>query len=114
VRKKGVVLAIVIGVLVVIFTLALVAMYVMTQEARIAERKIRRMRGTFAARAGMVHALEEIRLGRGAALNGSTIQIGAGEEGYPTGGVDVTFDYDSTDTSGPMGTSPVHITVTNY
>jgi Tfp pilus assembly protein PilX len=111
VRKKGVVLAIVIGILIVIFTLALVAIHLMTQEARVAEHKIRRMRAVFAARAGMVHALEMIRQGQNP--NGTSINIGAGVAGYPAGGLAVNFVYNPASVAGPMGTAPLNVTV-NY
>lgn len=59
--KKGVVLVVVMGVMLVIFTLALAALFLMTQESRIAEHKIKRTRAFFAAQAGMVLALERLR-----------------------------------------------------
>ena len=118
-KKKSVVLIVVIGVLVVVFTLALVALYLMTQEARIAEHKIRRTRGVFAARAGMVHALEQIRTGAyqastaphcaGGTLCTETISVGdSATHGYP---LSVTITYDSSVTTGPLNTSPVNISV---
>lgn len=61
--KKGVVLVVVIGVMLVIFTLALAALFLMTQESRIAEHKIKRTKAFFAAQAGMVLVLEKLRLG---------------------------------------------------
>ena len=61
--RKGVVLVVVLGVMIVISALAFVAVYLMTQESRIAEHKIRRMRGYFAAQAGVVDALERLRTG---------------------------------------------------
>lgn len=61
--KKGVVLVVVIGVMLVIFTLALAALFLMTQESRIAEHKIKRTKAFFAAQAGMVLALEKLRKG---------------------------------------------------
>jgi len=61
--RKGVVLTIVMGVALVIFTLALSALYLMTNESRIAEHKVRRMRGFYAAQAGFVLATEQLRKG---------------------------------------------------
>lgn len=113
--RKGVVLVVVIGVLIVIFTLALVAMYVMTQDARLAEHKIRRMRATFAAKAGMVHALEQARNGRyncGQPQCVETINIGAGIDGYPEEGLPVTITF-NTAATGPMNTHRIDIRV-NY
>ena len=104
--KKGIVLIIVIGVMMIVFTLALVALYLRTQEARIAEHKIKRIRGVFAARAGMIHALEEIRKGNNP--NGTAaITIGAGFVGYPALGLPVEVVYDAAITTGPGGTRPV-------
>jgi len=61
--KKGVVLVVVIGVMLVIFTLAVAALFLMTQESRIAEHKIKRTKAFFAAQGGMVLAMERLRLG---------------------------------------------------
>lgn len=63
--RKAVVLTIVMGIALVIFTLALSALYLMTNESRIAEHKIRRMRGFYAAQAGFVLATEMLRKGPG-------------------------------------------------
>jgi len=133
-RRKGVVLVVVIGVLIVVFTLALVALYLMTQDARIAEHKIRRIRGLFAARAGMVHALEQARNGRydppgpgacnaaalptrcnqpcgcNASICREVICIGAGIAGYPANGLPVRIDFTRA-TGNPMNTHRVDITV---
>ena len=81
--KKSVVLVVVIGVMIIIFTLALVALYLMTQESRIAEHKVRRVRAFFAAQAGVVHALEQLR--KGEAVD-PQVCVGAGMGGYPPGG----------------------------
>ncbi|MCM8786607.1 MAG: hypothetical protein NC935_00945 [Candidatus Omnitrophica bacterium] len=59
--KKSAVLIVVIGVTIVLSILALAAIYIMTNEPRIAEHKIRRIRAIFAARAGLVYALERLR-----------------------------------------------------
>ena len=61
--KKGVILVVVIGVMLVIFTLVLAALFLMTQESRIAEHKIKRTKAFFAAQGGMVLALENLRKG---------------------------------------------------
>ena len=71
--KKGVVLVIVMGVMLVVFTLALVALFLMTQESRVAEHKIKRMRGYFAAKAGVVDAYEQLRVGAVASPQSYTI-----------------------------------------
>ena len=61
--KKGVVLVVIIGIMVVISTLALAALYLMSQESRIVEHKIKRTGAFYAAQAGMVLALEKLRKG---------------------------------------------------
>ena len=61
--KKGIVLITVIGVLLVISFLALVTISMMLQQARIAEHKIKRVKAVFAAKAGIVHTLEQLRKG---------------------------------------------------
>lgn len=61
--KKGIVLVIVIGIFIVIATLSMAGLYLMTQQARIAEHQIKRMRALSAAKAGMVYAFSELRKG---------------------------------------------------
>lgn len=123
-RRKGVVLVVVMGVLIVVFTLALVAMYLMTQDARLAEHKIRRIRGSFAARAGMIHALEQARNGVytpavcnplancncDANVCTEQLNIGAGVAGYPAAGLPVTIVFNRA-TGDPMNTHRIDISV---
>ncbi|MDD5195910.1 MAG: hypothetical protein PHQ96_09625 [Candidatus Omnitrophica bacterium] len=59
--KKAVILVIVMGITLVLSALALIALYIMTNESRIAEHKIRRMRAFYAAQGGAVHAFERLR-----------------------------------------------------
>jgi len=108
--KKGVVLVVVIGVMLVIFTLALAALFLMTQESRIAEHKIRRTRAFFAAQAGMIRALDMLRTG---ADPSGTFNIGAGIPGYPAAGLPVVTTWPGAGGagSGPGGTDPVDIFV---
>lgn len=61
--RKGVVLTVVIGIMLVILALAVAALHLMTQESRIVEHKIKRTRALYAAQAGMVDALEQLRNG---------------------------------------------------
>ncbi len=103
--KKGVILIVVIGILIVVFTLALVALYLLTQESRIAEHKIRRIAGVFTARAAMVHTLEELRRGVAA----PTWAPAANLNGIPNGDVAITV----TPGIGPSGTNQVDVQV-NY
>lgn len=92
--RKGVVLIIVLGVMVVLSILALVAVNLMTQESRVAEHKINRIRASYAAQAGYIDALERLRRGViarppvGAPVH-YTINIGAGMAGYPAAGYTV-------------------------
>ena len=108
--KKGVVLVVVIGVMLVIFTLALAALFLMTQESRIAEHKIKRTRAFFAAQAGMIFALDSLRNG---ANPSGTINIGAGITGYPAAGLPVLITYPGAGGAGagPGGTDPIDIRV---
>jgi len=109
--KKGMVLVVVIGIMLVILALALLATLVMTQEARVAEHKIRRIRAFFAAQAGVVYAIEKIREGTNPSGT-PALYIGANIVGYPPGtGLGVDIAYDLTDASGPEGTYPVAVTV---
>jgi len=61
--RKGVILVVIIGIVLIISTLALAALFLMAQESRIAEHKIKRTKAFFAAQAGMVLALEQLRKG---------------------------------------------------
>jgi len=108
--KKAVVLVVVLGVMLVISALALVALNFMTQESRVAEHKIRRIRGFYAAEAAKIDALERLRrniappvrtgnfppaaganmsyyIGSDATHAGNPPGIGAGTPGYPAGGL---------------------------
>lgn len=82
--KKGVVLVTVIGIMLVVFTLVLVSLHLMRQSATITEGKIRRIRAYYAAHAGLLLALEDLRN----TGNCSNIYSGIGNaiEGYPSGG----------------------------
>ncbi len=62
--KKGVVLVVVIGIMLIVFILGLVALYLMTQESRLAEHKIRRTRAFFAAQAAIQHVIAQLRTGQ--------------------------------------------------
>lgn len=62
-KRRGIVLIVVLGTLFVMITLALIGLTLMTQESRIAEHKIRRVRAYYAAQAGMVDGIERLRSG---------------------------------------------------
>lgn len=91
--KKGIVLVTVMGIVLVVFSLAFAAIFLMTQESQVAERKIRHMRASYAAKAGMVDALEQLRRGAialpvaGNPTSYNLAGIGAGIAGYPLGGL---------------------------
>jgi Tfp pilus assembly protein PilX len=103
-------MVVIMGIMGVIFTLALVALYLMTQQSRIAEHKVRRMRGFFAAQAGTVHALEQLR--NGVDPNGTSVNIGATLVGYPTAGLSVGIAVGAVGVGGaPAGTRAVSATV---
>lgn len=77
--RRSIILVTVVGILVVIAILSLVAIYLMTQQAYITEHKIRRMRAFYAAQAGIVHILEQLRKGETPAttitVDGITVTI---------------------------------------
>jgi len=93
--KKSIVLVVVLGIMLVIVILSLAAMFVMTQQSRIAEHKIRRMRAFYAAQAGMIYALDQLRQGNNP--GGSSKYLGNGILGYPPGGLEARI------TVGPAG-----------
>ncbi|MCK4519966.1 MAG: hypothetical protein KAT96_02245 [Candidatus Omnitrophica bacterium] len=61
--RKSVILTVVIGIMLVILALAVAAVHFMTQESCIAEHKIKRIGALYAAQAGMVLALDQLRKG---------------------------------------------------
>ena len=59
--RKGVILLIVLGLVLVLSLLAWITAQFMTQQAYQSEHKIRRIQAFFAAQAGAVHAIEKLR-----------------------------------------------------
>ncbi len=121
--KKGVVLVVVMGVVMVMCILALASMFLMTQESRIAEHKIKRNRAFYSAQAGMVLALDQLRLG--AWVPGNTYCLSNGTApnlGGCAGTItDLAIKHDVRIVIAPVagggafaGTSQVDITVANY
>ena len=108
VRKKSIVLVIVMGIVIVIAFLALAVAYLLSQQARIAEHKIRRMRAYYAAMAGVVYAFDEARNGTLPTGNSST-KVGNGIYGYPPGGFAV--DITRTANAGPNNTDKIKVSV---
>jgi Tfp pilus assembly protein PilX len=99
--KKGVILAITAIMLIVISLLALVALFVMTQEARVAEHKIKRIRAYYAAKAGLVYAFEMINRGSATATTVPPLDVG-----------DVTVSFSGTQGTGPNDTDTISATIT--
>ncbi|HEC69314.1 MAG TPA: hypothetical protein ENI31_03390 [Candidatus Omnitrophica bacterium] len=62
--KEAIALVIVWGITIVIALLAIGAIYLMGNQALVAEHKIRRIQAYYTAKAGVIHALEELRRGR--------------------------------------------------
>jgi|GEM_PF-1175696 Tfp pilus assembly protein PilX len=79
--KKAVVLLAVIGIMLVVSALALAVLTIMTQQSRLTENKIRRIRSFYAAQAGLVNATD--RLIRNEAVV-NPVNVGAANvPGYP-------------------------------
>jgi len=100
--RKGVILMVVIGVMMLVLVWVLVSLYFMTQESRIAGHKIRRTRAFFAAKAGIIHALEELRKGNNP--DGETLQIGD-----PATTITITVGAPIVDGSALDGTRPISV-----
>jgi len=92
-RRKAIVLVIVLGIALVVSTLVLAVLSLMTQQSRVAESKIKRIRAFYALQGGMVNAVENLRktnsIGGSGTLN--TIYIGQGVSGYPAAGIPVNI-----------------------
>lgn len=99
--KKSVVLVVVLGVILIVTALAYVAIAIMTQESRLAEHKIKRMRAFYAAQAGLNHNLELLRRN----IPMQNISVGAGIAGYPSSGYQVAMT--KVDNAGISGTHKI-------
>ncbi len=75
--KKSVALVIVWGITIVICLLALGGIYLMGNQAFVAEHKIRRMQAYYTAKSGVIEALEKLR--RGQAVNAVTLSQSSGD-----------------------------------
>ncbi len=106
-KKKGIVLIIVMGIMIAIVFLALGVSYVLSQQARVAEHKIKRMRAYYAAMAGVVYAFDKLR--NGTNPDKASFKIGNGIYGYPSGGLKVKIA--KKDNKGPDGTDKIDVTV---
>lgn len=105
--KKSMVLVLVTSIVLVTSTLALIALYVMTQESRIAERKVRRLRAYYAAQAGRIFALNELFQGN-TATHYWVNNIGDGYPGFPWGGLRAEVTVQSPD---PQSISDSRVTI---
>jgi len=98
--KKSIALVFVWGIIIMIALLSIGAIYLMGNQAFVAEHKIRRLRAYYTAKAGLIHALEELRRGRNLTntsirLNGMNAAITVNPGGpYPgCRTISVTVDY---------------------
>ena len=113
--RKGIVMITVLGIFFVAMILALTVISITTQEARLAEYKIRRMRAFYAAHAGIVYALEELDRGVDCQSQLDGVSFVIREVGYPPAGYTVTIDCPAVGQAmgdGPYGSDPVSASVT--
>lgn len=64
--KRGMILFIVIGVVMVVVVLSTVVLTIVANHSRLTHHMVSRVQAQYAAKAGMVYALEKLRLGRSA------------------------------------------------
>ena len=64
------------------------ALTLLTRESRIAESKIKRIRGYYASQAGVVNASEQLRISNSVT---GTVYVGSGIRGYPGSGMPVNI-----------------------
>jgi len=104
--KRGMALMIILGIIIVMCILALGAVYVMGNQAYVAEHKIRRTQGFYTARAGFIHAYD--RLVHGVVttvnLNGTRVNI---DQDYGT----MTAEIDTISGTPLNGTIPIKVKV---
>ncbi|MBD3264339.1 MAG: hypothetical protein GF375_04470 [Candidatus Omnitrophica bacterium] len=109
--KRGVVMVVVIGILMIIFILIAGALALMNQETYTAEHKIGRMRAFYAAQAGMARSFEDLMSNPQVDPSGNpAFTVGSTIVGYSSTGMPVRITY-TDDNSGPGGTDPLTITV---
>ena len=82
----------------------------MSQQARITEHKIKRMRAYYAAMSGVAYAFNQLRQGNDPS-GSPALSIGNGIYGYPAGGLGVNIQVNPG--AGIAGTDEIKITV-NY
>jgi len=107
-RKKSIVLVITMGIVIIITFLCFAAAFFLSQQARVAEHKIRRMRAYYAAMAGVVYAFDNAKNGT-LPVGHSSVKIGNGVYGYPVGGF--TVDINRTTGSGPNNTDEIDVSI---
>lgn len=109
-NHKAVVMITVIGIMLMISSLAVAALTIMSQQSRVNEGKIKRMRTRYAIQAGIVHGMELMSKGTFPAA-GTSITIGNGIPGYPPGGIQVSITAQSgAACDGPNGSCRVSAT----
>jgi hypothetical protein len=62
--KKGLILFIVIGIILVVGILAIVVLRIIGSHARLTHHQVSRIQAQYAAKAGLVYALEKLRIGK--------------------------------------------------
>jgi len=111
--KKGVVLVIVIGIFLVVATLSMASLYLMTQQARINEHKIKRMKARSVAQAAMVKIYAQLRDGQygpDSSTQTTAIPFDIDGDGIDDMTANVTISPAGSG-SAPSGVRPVDITV---
>jgi hypothetical protein len=78
--KRGMILFIVIGVVMVVVVLATVVLTIIANQSRLTHHMVSRVQAHYAAKAGIVYALEKLRLGRS---NGGWAYISAVDNDCP-------------------------------
>lgn len=108
-RKKSFILLLVTGVVFIVIILGTGILLVTSNQARIAQKKIRRMRAFFAAKAAIVDARARLRIGN-ITTNTTydhTVDI-PGESGYP---ITVNVTIGNIGENAPVGTRYINATV---
>ena len=81
--KKAVVLVTVIIVTLMLAIMAAIVIYVMTQQAYVAENKIKRSRGEYAAMAALAEVHSQLRNNLANITSNTTIVVGSANDGAP-------------------------------
>ncbi|MCM8823145.1 MAG: hypothetical protein NC822_00515 [Candidatus Omnitrophica bacterium] len=94
-RKKGIVLVVVVGIMLIIIILSLAGIYLMREQTNLSENKIRRIRAYYAAYAGVVDTLARLYNGQIAIPNiapiNRTITVDTDNDGVAETTVNITI-----------------------